>query len=98
MGVVNKGVLRTEEKICVFRCTACAQELWHYYDISASPLCAAEVEGISPICQPGSAVQPVTHRQRDRYLKAQHDRYSTAYYEDRLTVLHKESELNTSEF
>lgn len=68
-GIVNNGgVLRMEDKYCIFRCVGCGQELWHYYDLVPSPLCAAEAERIPPVCQPGKT-QLVTHRQVEMFLE-----------------------------
>lgn len=66
-GIVNNGARRAEDKYAVYRCTICEQELWHYYDISISPLQAAEIEGVADTCEVGN-VRLVTHRQAQRYL------------------------------
>lgn len=67
-GIVNRGAQCPEDKYCVFRCTGCGQELWHYYDISLSPRHAAELEQIPRQCRAGQTVM-LKHRQVELYIQ-----------------------------
>jgi hypothetical protein len=71
-GRVNNRARRTEDKYCIFCCTVCGQEVWHYYDITWSPADAIEVERIPRECQPG-ATQLVTHRQVEAYIRRERE-------------------------
>lgn len=61
-GLGTDACRRIEDRYRVFQCAHCAQELWHYYDISWSPRQAAMIENVPEACRLGR-VRLVTHRQ-----------------------------------
>jgi hypothetical protein len=71
-GRVNNRARRTEDKYCIFCCTGCGQEVWHYYDITWSPTDAIEAERIPRECRPGFT-QLVTHRQVEEYIRRERE-------------------------
>lgn len=69
-GQVNNGARRPEDKYCIFCCSGCDQEVWHYYDITLSPAAAIKAEGIPAECRPGFT-QLVTHQQVQAFMQTE---------------------------
>jgi hypothetical protein len=59
--------LKPEEKVKLFVCKACKQQVYYFYEITGSLELTLAIEGVPEECKPGARVQLPTRKQVQMY-------------------------------